>query len=331
MEISNQHSNVDLIVKHLSGELSPTEVASLMEWVNASDTNKVLYHDLKESWTLVGDTTNAHQTININQEWQKLETAISSRAPHIQKNITMRLVMSIAASILVIVGLSVYGYLFFNTDIVSTGLAQTTVFELPDASEVTLNENSELTYQQAFNRNERRVKLKGEGFFKVSKNKERPFVVETSGVEVIVLGTSFNVKISSASNSTEVTVAEGVVRVQPIGKPEMGVVIKPGEKALMTETSQKAVKEPNRNQNFDAWKTHTLTFDGDSLSKVARQLAEVYHKQFKIESDEVAAYTLSTTFDNKNLETVLLILESTFDMCIEQNDSIVTFKKDGCR
>ena len=214
MENINQHSNIDQIVKYLSGELSASEADALMQWVNASDANRQQFSELKNSWNLLGETS-ANQEIDLSAEWAKLESSLIMEASPKGKKLSMISIMSIAASILLVLGLSFYSYQYFYTDLVSTALAQTSTFNLPDASEVSLNENSELVFQKAFNRQERRVTLKGEGFFKVKPNKERPFIVETSEIEVIVLGTSFNVKIDELSGAAEVTVAEGIVRVQP--------------------------------------------------------------------------------------------------------------------
>ncbi len=330
MENINQHSNIDQIVKYLSGELSASEADALMQWVNASDANRQQFSELKNSWNLLGETS-ANQEIDLSAEWAKLESSLIMEASPKGKKLSMISIMSIAASILLVLGLSFYSYQYFYTDLVSTALAQTSTFNLPDASEVSLNENSELVFQKAFNRQERRVTLKGEGFFKVKPNKERPFIVETSEIEVIVLGTSFNVKIDELSGAAEVTVAEGIVRVQPRNKPEDGIVITTGEKVVLTEETQKLSKEENEDPNYNAWKTHTLVFEDAKLSEIIKDLEAVYHKAFSIESDEIAAYTLSTTFDNKDLNTVLLILESTFDLCVEESDSLITLKKEACR
>ena len=104
-----------------------------------------------------------------------------------------------------------------------------------------------------------------------------------------------------------------------------------GEKVVLTEETQKLSKEENEDPNYNAWKTHTLVFEDAKLSEIIKDLEAVYHKAFSIESDEIAAYTLSTTFDNKDLNTVLLILESTFDLCVEESDSLITLKKEACR
>lgn len=54
------------------------------------------------------------------------------------------------------------------------------VIQLPDGSQVFLNKNTALTYPEKFRRNNRQVKLTGEGFFEVTKNPHKPFVVNVA-------------------------------------------------------------------------------------------------------------------------------------------------------
>ena len=70
---------------------------------------------------------------------------------------------------------------------------------LPDQSKVWMNSNSKLVYNVGVN-NTREVKLIGEAFFKVFKDKSRPFIVSANNIKVEVLGTSFNVKARTGSD-----------------------------------------------------------------------------------------------------------------------------------
>jgi len=65
---------------------------------------------------------------------------------------------------------------------------------LPDGTEVWLNSGSKLNYKKDFNTHFREVELEGEAFFDVVKDAAHPFIVHTSGIDVKVLGTVFNVK-----------------------------------------------------------------------------------------------------------------------------------------
>lgn len=75
---------------------------------------------------------------------------------------------------------------------------------LPDSSFVALKSGSELKYAAGFSGELREVFLNGEGYFRVTKNPDRAFMVFSRGLVVRVLGTSFSVKGKGENTSVEV-------------------------------------------------------------------------------------------------------------------------------
>ncbi|WP_426431716.1 FecR family protein [Winogradskyella sp. HB-48] len=114
------------------------------------------------------------------------------------------------ASILV-VGFAIYFTMFTNEGVVkeSTQLAEKTTIKLPDLSSLTMNADSEITFDKKSWNDNRQLNLKGEAYFKVAKGKT--FDVMTENGVVTVVGTEFNVK--ARSNYFEVKCYEGIVRV----------------------------------------------------------------------------------------------------------------------
>ena len=84
---------------------------------------------------------------------------------------------------------------------------------LSDGTRVYLNAESRLKYPVVFRGTERVVELSGEAYFKVSKDALRPFVVKMNGVNVRVLGTSFNVRSYADEGQVVTTLVEGKVKV----------------------------------------------------------------------------------------------------------------------
>ena len=95
-----------------------------------------------------------------------------------------------------------------HTVLTSTHKSEVT---LPDGTIVWLNNNTKLIYPEAFSSTERSVYLEGEAYFKVTKNKARPFVVKSQGQEIKVLGTSFNVRNRPNEDLAETTLISGAV------------------------------------------------------------------------------------------------------------------------
>src|SRR5689334_22666832 len=110
------------------------------------------------------------------------------------------LVTGVAASVLIVVLLvwlqdgkkAVAGRQLANT--ISTKPASKYRVQLPDGTQVWLNADSKITYDQNFLGNYREVQLSGEAYFEVTKDKTRPFIIHTSAMDVQVLGTVFNVR-----------------------------------------------------------------------------------------------------------------------------------------
>jgi len=112
----------------------------------------------------------------------------------------------------------------------STAKGETYILTLPDKSKVWLNAASSLTYSATLiEHGVRKVKLEGEAYFEISKNKAYPFIVQTANQNVKVLGTHFNVNAYSDEGGVATTLIEGSVEVTS-GKHQQ--IIKPGEQAF---------------------------------------------------------------------------------------------------
>jgi len=94
----------------------------------------------------------------------------------------------------------------------SAPAGQRQTFTLSDGTRIELNANTSVVVENG--RSERRVRLaNGEAFFVVSKDKARPFIVDTPAGSVRVTGTIFNV-LTETSSQLDVTVVEGSVQVR---------------------------------------------------------------------------------------------------------------------
>lgn len=153
--------------------------------------------------------------------------------------------------------------------------------QLSDGSHVWLNAGSAITYPVAFTGNERKVELKGEGYFEVAKDKTRKFIVASNGVTTEVLGTHFNVNAYSNEPAIRVTLLEGSVRT---GNNNSAVVIKPGQQAITGNGSVKVNKSPDLDQVM-AWKNGYFSFDGLTLKQAMTQLERWYDIDVVYEGD----------------------------------------------
>lgn len=134
---------------------------------------------------------------------------------------------------------------------------------LPDGSKVWLNSESSITYPVVFADKERKVKISGEAYFEVAKDKTKPFRVETGDMQVEVLGTHFNVRAYAEDGPTKTSLLEGSVKIDQ-------QILKPGE-AFMNGR----IVPTNVDQDV-AWKNGIFNFNNQNLSQVMKQLARWY-------------------------------------------------------
>jgi len=178
---------------------------------------------------------------------------------------------------------------------------------LPDGSKVWLNSASSITYPTSFSgmRN-RAVKLTGEAYFEVAKDRSRPFIVKTGEQEVEVLGTHFNVNAYNDENATRTTLLEGSVKVT--NKNGQGI-LKPGQQAAVNGGAL-VISKVNTSESV-AWKNGDFRFDNEHFDSVLRQLSRWYNVDVTGSGMDKDLRFSGTISRSKPISTVLRALELT--------------------
>ena len=202
---------------------------------------------------------------------------------------------------------------------VMTSLNEKKEVTLPDGSIITLNEQSQLTYQSDFE--VRTVNFQGEGFFEIAKNPDKPFTVENTQTKVTVLGTKFNVSTSEDNSAIEVAVVEGKVRVEEIEDPENFVELTSNELGVHQLADNKLIKVKTNAKNKIAWNTMVLSYDEIPLDIVIADLEKVYKVDFELVNQKVGECTYKVDFENYDLSKVLEVLEFALDGSITKIDN----------
>lgn len=141
---------------------------------------------------------------------------------------------------------------------------------LSDGTRVWLNAETELRYPVQFNGKERVVYLKGEAYFEVSKNKEKPFLVQVDDMSVKVYGTEFNV---NTYNKIETVLVTGSVSMNQGGKE---VLLKPNQKGVFDQVSGKITVEDVDVLAYVSWKNGDFIFRNESLNSIMDKLSRWY-------------------------------------------------------
>ncbi|MBL7697462.1 MAG: FecR domain-containing protein [Chitinophagaceae bacterium] len=174
---------------------------------------------------------------------------------------------------------------------------------LPDGTKVWLNAASSITYPAAFVSQNREVKIIGEAYFEVVKNKERPFIVDINGKSTVeVLGTSFNINSYTNEENIKTTLLEGSVKISS------SIILKPGEQAVEASGETIVVQSADINQAL-AWKNGLFSFDNADLRSVMRQLERWYDIEVKYVGSVADFKLKGEMYRDVNLSVVLTFLQ----------------------
>jgi ferric-dicitrate binding protein FerR (iron transport regulator) len=191
---------------------------------------------------------------------------------------------------------------------VNTNPGMTTRFTLPDGTSVHLNSESSLRYPSVFEGDDRTVYLKGEGYFSVTEDAERPFIVSAlHGTSVRVLGTEFNMEAFEADSIISLSLIKGRVQFlyTDIGQRQIPLIA--GQKVVYKPDLHEAKISATNGRTDTAWKDGKIIFDNTPLEEALRILAKRYNTVFTIKSDELKQYSFTGNFDSQRLENILEI------------------------
>lgn len=321
-----------LIIKHIQGETTPDEQKLAEAWISGSPANRRLYETYKGLLLLTGSKNVSFDT---DQAWNKLHERIrSSRGVKPVKGANKlripvyRAAAGVAAVLLIAFGL--FSILQQQPSIkqYSSSATISGPLSLPDGSVVVLNKNTSVSYPDHFSGNSREISIFGEAFFEISPDRENPFVVHASGLDIRVVGTSFNVEAKKESGFVRVTVNTGQVLVYPsgTGKSEIesaGMLLSAGEMATFSAESGRIVRGVNDDLNFLSWKTGILTFREARLADVLKALENKYQTRFIVDNQEVLNQRLTARFEKESLDEVLETLSLIFNFRTQKRGQMV--------
>ncbi len=177
---------------------------------------------------------------------------------------------------------------------------------LPDGTKVWLNAASSITYPTQFSGNERRVKLTGEAYFEVAKNKAKPFYVSMNDVQVRVLGTHFNISAYGDDDAITTTLLEGSVQVS---KNKSVSIIKPGQQAVVNHTADNIQVSDANIEDAMAWKNGYFIFNNDNITGIMKKVSRWYNVDVYYAADLNDQQFGGSYYRSKNINELLEYLE----------------------
>lgn len=180
-----------------------------------------------------------------------------------------------------------------------------TVVQMADGSKVHLNYGSKIRYPQVFSGDSRAVELVGEGYFEVAHNPDKPFIVKAGQLNIMAIGTSFNVLAYPDEQQIQTTLVEGKVIVEEEnGSNSKTLTMAVGDHLIYDVVTSDFTTEKDNIEKHIAWKDGKIVFDNETTTEVAARLSRVFNVDFEI-AEAVKDFPYTVTFTDETLFQIL--------------------------
>ena len=173
---------------------------------------------------------------------------------------------------------------------------------LPDGSELILNSNSSITYSNDFKDN-RKLVLKGEAYFKVVRNPNSPFTIETPQFITKVLGTTFTIK-AYENYPNSISILSGKVKVNSIENPNQNIFLTKNQQLLFQKSQVPQLLNDSR-EDFLAWTKNIVVLKNTSLGETAEILRNKFNVTILFDNPKLEKLRITGKFKDENITTVL--------------------------
>lgn len=305
--------NEDILIQYIDGTLSASDVTAVEEWLAASPENTKTLEQL----FFVQELTKRIRVMN-SVDPEKALQRFKAQVKKSNKQARIRRIMMItqrvaAALLLPVLVFSAYLWMQGGKNEVRmvevrTNPGVVSAFDLPDGSRVWLNAASSLKYPADFVADSRPVTLEGQGYFEVTHDKKKPFIVNAGqDYSVKVLGTSFNVSAYKDDDMIETTLVEGMVdiKVHRAGGQDISRILKPNEKARFIKNTKQLDVSTVNTEHDTAWKDGEIIFRNHPMSQVLKVLERHFHVKFAVKDSVVLNSIITARFKDEQLPQVM--------------------------
>lgn len=205
---------------------------------------------------------------------------------------------------------------------------KTATMKLSDGTIVQLAGGSKFSYPTHFSGHTRTVTLiSGEAFFKVKHNEKLPFIVQSSGTAIKVLGTRFNLSNIAGSAKLAVTLTEG--RIGFKGKGELETILKPGQQLTFNKKLNKIQSVTEVDTLYaTGWTAGLLWFNQTPVTEILEKLEASYGVTFELKGNPDIDIPLTGKFRQQPLSRILKLIENSSDLRFDQQpDKKITIYK----
>jgi ferric-dicitrate binding protein FerR (iron transport regulator) len=193
---------------------------------------------------------------------------------------------------------------------------------LPDGSEVWLNSESSVTYPAS---DKRQIRLEGEAYLQVSKDKERPFVVSTPYADIIVYGTQFNVSAYPGDSVIKVALVEGSVGIRIAGQETITHIV-PGQVAQLNARNGHLNINDKDLSDVALWRNEVLQVTNEDAAALYRKMETWYGVNIRLTNSPQRNHKYNMTIRNESIEEMLALINKLTPIRFTIQEKEVTVK-----
>lgn len=318
MKSTNTRIEIDeLIATYLSQGLKSEKLSELENWLKASPENQKHFQQMREIWFST-ISANEEERYNKEEAYSRFlnRTCQIPQEEKTVKKLSLHKFFYGAAAVALLCLISFASYRTgteqvkkqFAEMVVEAPLGSKTRLYLPDGTLVWLNAGSTITYSQGFGVEERKLKLSGEGYFEVTRNKQLPFEITTKELQLRVLGTKFNFRNYPEDEEVSVSLLEGKVSLRNYLKNDALCYLEPDQKAILNKKNGKLMVSASEARYTAEWTNGFLFFDEELLPDIIKELERSYNVKIYIEDESLKTFRFYGNFVRKE-QTIQEILE----------------------
>lgn len=316
--------------RYTKGAYIQEDIDFLIECSQDSELHKKMNDFMDEAWSQSKfDPTNPQNEEIYNIQAKDLYNKLAQK----RKRYTVKPFLKYAAIFILVALSSVLIYKVKQTNELnnityteySVEYGKTHKITLPDGTNVILNAGSKIKYPNQFIADSRIIEIDGEGFFDVSKNPDKPFIIKMKdNLSVTVLGTSFNVKAYEEDEDIAVTVETGLVQVDI---PDASLKLRPNEQLVYNSNKSEHRKQQEDSKRAKSWVEGKLYFNQTPIASVVQELKRTYNKEIELDKNNTYDDYIYGEHENQSLESVLRSLYySTNIKYRKEGDKIILYK-----
>lgn len=303
--------NLDDIFGLITGNIDIQRKQDIYLTLRSNAEAEDIFKKAKITWALMSSTRKVPD-YKVEESYRILNTRISKKTASFKLGRYFRY----AAVLILMIGISTLAFYLGkqNSYIQYTAIKYTSVVAdngqiskiiLPDSSVVWLNSGTTLTYDNNYSYKNRNLKLSGQAFLEVKKNKNLPLILASGNLRVKVLGTRFDVNAYPDDSRIKVTLESGKVELLSSIDRSLHCQLNPGEMAEYESQSNKMVIKAVESRNYTNWKEGAMIFLDTPMIEVFKSLERKFDIKIEVENPKVYKSVFNANFKNENLKEIL--------------------------